>query len=87
MEFEARHSDVPDFVLDSTLVESVDSYKNLGFVFHVSKDMKIETAFLVAAARNFNALFAMRQQCLTLGLILARCEPNACSGFIGSFFR
>ena len=32
--FEARRSNVPDFVLDSTLVKRVDSYKYLGFVFH-----------------------------------------------------
>ena len=63
---EARRSDVPDFVLGSTLVERVDNYKYLGLVFHAIKDMKIGTAFLVAAARK--ALFAMRRQCLLLGL-------------------
>ncbi len=64
--FEAKRSDVSDFVLDRTLVERVDSYKYLGFVFHATKDMKIGTAFLVAAARK--ALYAMRRQCLLLGL-------------------
>ena len=44
----------------------MDSYKYLGFVSHASKDRKIGTAFLVAAARK--ALFAMRRQCLLLGL-------------------
>ena len=63
---EARRSNVPDFVLDSTLVERVDSYKYLGLVFHATKDMKIGTAFLVADAGK--ALFATRRQCLLLGL-------------------
>ena len=44
----------------------MDSYKYLGFVFHATKDMKIGTAFLVAAARK--ALFALRRLCLLLGL-------------------
>ena len=67
--FEARRSDVLDLVLDSTFIKRVDSYKYLGFVFHATKDMKIGTAFLVAAARK--ALFAMRRQCLLLRL----CDP------------
>ena len=61
----AGRRDVPEFVLGSTLVEK-DSYKYLGFVFHATKDMKIGTAFLVAADRK--ALFAIRRQCLLLGL-------------------
>ena len=63
---EARRSDVSDFVFDSTLAKRVDSYKYLGFVFHSTKDMKIGTAFLVAAA--WKALYAMRRQCPLPGL-------------------
>ena len=44
----------------------MDSYKYLGFVFHATRDVKIGTAFLVAAAGK--AQFAMWRQCLLLGL-------------------
>ena len=64
--FEAQRSNVTDFVLDDTLIKRMDSYKYLGFGFHATKDMKIGTAFLVAAAGN--ALFAMWRQFLLLGL-------------------
>ena len=52
-----QRSNVTDFVLDSTLVESMDSYKHLGFVFHATQGMQIGTA-----------LFAIRRLCQPLGL-------------------
>ena len=50
--FEARHSHVADLVLNSAVVERVESYKYLGFTSHANKDMSFGTAVLVAAARR-----------------------------------
>ena len=54
--FEAQHSTIPDFVLNGAVVERVDSYKYLGFVFLATKGLTSGTTFLVAAARK--AMFA-----------------------------
>ena len=53
----AQRSNVPDFVLDSTLVERVDSYKYPGFVFGAAQGMQIGTA-----------LFAIWRRCQPLRL-------------------
>ena len=59
--FEARQSDVCDFVLSGAVVERVESYEYLGFVFHATKKLTFGTDALVATARK--ALFAMRRRC------------------------
>ena len=64
--FEHRQSDVPDFVLNGAVVETVESYKYLDFVVHGTKAMTFGTSFLVAAARK--AMFAMRRPCALLGI-------------------
>ena len=80
-----KHSDVSDFILNSTLVERADNYKSLGFVFHATKDMKIGTAFLVAAARK--ALYTSicihvrRRQCLLKKLLGLRDPAKPCKLF------
>ncbi|KAL3146185.1 hypothetical protein ABBQ32_14176 [Trebouxia sp. C0010 RCD-2024] len=64
--FEPRRSAVADFVLNGAVVERVESYKYLGFVFHATKNMSFGTSFLVAAAKK--AMFAMRRRCAELGI-------------------
>ncbi len=59
--FEARQSDVCDFVLSGAVVEQVESYKYLGFVVHATKKLTFGTDALVATAKK--ALFAMRRRC------------------------
>ncbi len=66
MIFEARHSCVTDLVLNSAVVERVESYRYLGFTFHATGDMSFGTGIWVAAARK--ALFAMQRQCALLGI-------------------
>ena len=53
-------------MLNGVVVERVESYKYLGFVFHAKKNMSFGTSFLVAAARK--AMFAMRRRCAELGI-------------------
>ncbi len=50
--FEARHSDVCDFVLSGAVVERVESYNYLGFIVHVTKKSTFRTAALFAMGRN-----------------------------------
>ena len=65
--FEGKRCGVQDyFTLNGAVVERVDSYKYLGFVFHAVRDMAFGAGFLVAAARK--ALFAMRRRCAWLGI-------------------
>ncbi len=64
--FEARQSDVCDFVLSGAVEERVESHKYLGFVFHATKKLTFGTDALVATARK--ALFAMRRRCALLGI-------------------
>ena len=54
-----------DFRLNGAVVERVDSYKYLGFVFHEAKGLLFGTEALMAVASK--ALFAMRQRCALLG--------------------
>ena len=61
---ETEYSGVTDFVLNGAVVEMVNSYKYLGFIFHATKGLTFGTTFLVAAAKK--AMFAMRQQCALL---------------------
>jgi hypothetical protein len=60
MIIEARHSCVAHLVLNSVVVERVESYKYLGFTFHATRDMSFGTGILVAAARR--AMFAMQRR-------------------------
>ena len=55
-----------DFRLNGAVVERVDKYKNLGFVFHATKGLHFGTEALLAVARK--ALFAMRRCCTLLGI-------------------
>ncbi len=64
--FEARPSDVCDFLLNGAVVERLESYKYLGFVFHATRKLTFGTDALVATARK--ALFAMRRRCALLGI-------------------
>ncbi len=64
--FEARQSDVRDFVLSDAIVECVESYKCLGFVVHATKRSTFGTDALVATAKK--GLFAMRRRCALLGI-------------------
>lgn len=52
---EARHGSVADLVLSSVDVESVVSFKYLGFTFHATRDMSFRT---VAAATENNFDYA-----------------------------
>lgn len=53
-------------MLNSAVVERVESYNYLGFIFHATGDMPFGAGFLVAAATK--AFFAMQQQCALLGI-------------------
>ena len=64
--FEAQNSSIPDFVLNGAVVQRVDSYKYLSFVFNATKGLTFGTKLLVAAARK--AMFAMRRRCALLGI-------------------
>lgn len=64
--FEARPSDMCDFVLNGAVVKCVESYKYLGFVCYATRKLAFGTYALVATARK--ALFAMRQRCALLGI-------------------
>ena len=64
--FETLRSAMCDFRLNGAVVERVDSYKYLGFVFHATKGLHFGTEALMAVASK--ALFAMRQCCALLGI-------------------
>ena len=64
--FEKQRSAICDFRLNGAVVERVDRYKYLGFVFHATKGLHFGTEALLAVARK--ALFAMRQRRVLLGI-------------------
>ena len=64
--FEKRRSAMCDFRLNGAMVERMDKYKCLGFVFHATKGLHFGTEALMAVARK--ALFAMRRRCAMLGI-------------------
>ena len=55
--FEKQRSAMCDFRLNGAVVERVDRYKYLGFVFHATKGLHFGTEALMAVARK--TLFAM----------------------------
>ena len=57
-----------DFRLNGAVVEHVDSYKYLEFVFHATKGLYFGTEALMAVASK--ALFAMRRRRALLGIQL-----------------
>ena len=60
-----------DFRLNGAVVERVDRYKYLGFVFHATKGLHFGTEALLAVARK--ALFAMRQRRVLMKTLLLPC--------------
>ena len=64
--FEKQRSALCDLRLNGAVVECVDRYKYLGFVFHATKGLHFGTEALMAVARK--ALFAMRLRCALLGI-------------------
>ena len=64
--FEKQQSATCDFRLNGAVVERMDRYKYLGFVFHATKGLHFGTEALLAVARK--ALFAMRRRCALLGI-------------------
>ena len=64
--FETRRSDCAPFVFQGKVVERVEEYRYLGFVFHATRNMAYGAEFLVAAAKK--AMHAMRRRCIFLGL-------------------
>ena len=64
--FEKQRSAMCDFRLNGLLVERVDRYKYLGFVYHATKGLHFGTEALMAVARK--VLFAMRRRCALLGI-------------------
>ena len=63
---EKQRSAMYDFRLNGAVVERMDRYKYLGFVFHATKGLHFGTEALLAVARK--ALFAMRRRCALLGI-------------------
>ena len=55
-----------DFSLNGAVVERVDRYKYLGFVFHATKGLHFGIEALMAVARK--ALSAMQRRCALLGI-------------------
>ncbi len=76
--FEAQHGCVADLMLNSAVMEEVESFKYLGFTF-----LSVGTGSSVAAAAK--AIFAMQQQCALLGiralLSSATYLPRSCHPF------
>ena len=64
--FARQQSAMCDFRLNGAVVERVDSYRHLGFVFHATKGLHFRKEALMAVASK--ALFAMRQRCALLGV-------------------
>ena len=69
--FETRCSDCTPFVFQGRVVDRVEEYRYLGFVFHATRNMAYGADFLVAAAKK--AMHAMRRRCMFLGLS----DPNS----------
>lgn len=63
---EARRSNCAPFVFQDKVVDRVEEYGYLGFVFQATRNMAYGADFLVAAAKQ--AMHAMRQRCVSLGL-------------------
>ncbi len=64
--FEAQRSDCDPFFFNDRVVERVEEYRYLGFVFHAIQNMAHGTEHLVSAAKK--AVHAMRRRCIYLHL-------------------